>query len=129
MDIELITDDDSFPPDSAMQSWARLAVEGAANMGLNMRVPSTQIKTWMEGAGFEDVTIVDLKLPLGPWPKEKRLKEAGSAEWLSMRDNLQGVTLRVWEKGLGRSIEELEVFLVKVRQEFDDKSIHPYFPL
>lgn len=129
MDIELITDDNSFPPDSAMQSWARLAVEGAANMGLNMRVPSTQIKTWMEGAGFEDVTIVDLKLPLGPWPKEKRLKEAGSAEWLSMRDNLQGVTLRVWEKGLGRSIEELEVFLVKVRQEFDDKSIHPYFPL
>lgn len=83
----------------------------------------------MEAAGFEDVTIVDLKLPLGPWCKEEHLKEAGNAEAMAIRDNLLGVTLRIWEKGLGRSFEELEVFLVKVRKEFDDKSIHAYFPL
>lgn len=123
------TDDDSFPPDSAMQEWARVIYEGTAKLGLNIRVPSTQIKTWMEQAGFEDVTVVDFKLPLGPWSKEKHLREAGNAEAMSLRDNLQGVTLRLWEKGLGRSYEELEVFLVKVRKEFDDKSIHAYFPL
>ncbi len=72
---------------------------------------------------------MDLKLPLGPWSKEKRLKEAGSAEAVSMRDNLKGVTLRIWEKGLGRSLEELEVFLIKVRKDFDDPSIHAYLPL
>jgi len=129
VDVDFQTDDDSFPPDSAMREWLRLIVKGAANLGLNMRVPSTQFKTWMESAGFEDVTIVDLKLPLGPWSKEKRLKEAGSAEAVSMRDNLKGVTLRIWEKGLGRSLEELEVFLIKVRKDFDDPSIHAYLPL
>ena len=129
MDVEIRTDDDSFPPDSAIQEWCKLGEEGARNMGITLRVPSSVVKRWMEEAGFVDVTVVDLKLPLGQWPRDKRLKEAGSAEWLSMRDNLQGVTQRLWEKGLGRSIESLEVFLIRVRKEFDDKTVHPYFPL
>ncbi len=129
MDVEILTDDDSFPPDSAIREWCRLGDEGAKNMGLQLRISSSQLKQWMEEAGFVDVTVVEFKLPLGAWPADKRLREAGSAEWLSMRDNLLGVTLRIWEKGLGRSYESLEVFLVKVRAEFDNKAVHPYFPL
>ena len=42
---------------------------------------------------------------------------------------LFGVSVALFTRGLGWTAEELEIFLVNVRNEMKDTKIHSYFPL
>lgn len=46
--------------------------------GCNLAISGQEIGAWMEEAGFINVNVVEMKLPIAPWPKEKRLKDAVS---------------------------------------------------
>jgi len=75
------------------------------------------------------VTIREYKMPVGPWPKDKRLREAGVLNFVGMSDGLTGLSLRVFTKILGWSVEEMEVLLMQVRAEWKKKYIHSYLPI
>ena len=50
--------------------------EIAANIGLNFdQIP--HMPAWLRDAGFEYVDSVEKIVPIGPWPREKKLKEIG----------------------------------------------------
>ncbi len=42
-----------------------------------MRQTSQDVRGYMEEAGIVNVEVKDMKLPISPWPKEKKYKEAG----------------------------------------------------
>jgi len=44
--------------------------------GCDLSVGGREIGAWMEEAGFINVNLIEMKLPMAPWPKEKRLKDA-----------------------------------------------------
>jgi hypothetical protein len=48
--------------------------------GCNMSISGQEIGAWMEEAGFINVNVVEMKLPLAPWPKDKKLKDAVGQE-------------------------------------------------
>lgn len=85
----------------------------------------------IEKAGFVDVHKVTYKIPLGPWPKDKLLKEVGHLEYAHWNSALEGWALWLlthfgepepWTK------EEVHVFLAEVRKELKDPYIHAYNP-
>lgn len=43
--------------------------------------------------------------------------------------NLHGLSAALFTRGLGWSVEQLEVFLIDVRRELKDPSVHTYWPL
>ena len=77
-------------------------------------------------AGFVNVKVMGFKMPIGPWPKDKQLKEAGWYGLVALLDGLYGMSVKLFTNSLGWSLPELEVFLAQVRTELKRKSIHSY---
>ena len=83
----------------------------------------------MTAAGSEDVTCMLVKMPIGPWPKDKNLKEAGKLSYLSFWHALEGLSVKLFTNVLGWSIEPLHAFIAECRLELKKKSVHAYWPL
>ncbi len=118
-----------MPPDGAIQQWCELMNEGALKGGINLHVSGAQIKEAMEEAGFKNIKIIDYKLPIGLWPADARLREAGKYALGAMFYGLQGISLAIFTRFLEWSVEEMEVLLAKVRQEWRQRRVHSYWPM
>jgi hypothetical protein len=70
-----------------------------------------------------------LKLPVGPWPKDKRLKNVGLFEMVNMDEGLESLSLMLFTRALKWTREEVLMFLMDVRKATKDKSIHSYYHL
>jgi hypothetical protein len=69
-------DDESWPPNSALQKWGELIIEAGVKLG--RPCDSAELcKERMIAAGFEDVVEIQYKWPLNKWPKDKKFKEWG----------------------------------------------------
>lgn len=56
------------------------------------------------------------------------MKLLGAWEMENLLSNLDGLVMRLFQKALGWSPEEVSVFLVDVRKEIKNKNIHAYWP-
>lgn len=65
-----------------------------------MHVSASEIRDYMEAAGFVNIGVMKVKLPMSPWSSNKKLKEAG-AFCLSMMDDLSGMSLAIFTRLLG----------------------------
>lgn len=100
-DLAPQSDDDSFPPESAIIQWHDAFHEGMLKGGCEMRCSSQQLKEEMEKAGFVNVQSVDLKLPMSPWNEDPKLKDAGAFAMTSMMDDMSGMSMAVFTRLLG----------------------------
>jgi cyclopropane fatty-acyl-phospholipid synthase-like methyltransferase len=127
-DLKLMSDDDTIPANSSFLQWTHLWNEGIANLGATGRCDPEKLKSQMSEAGFINVKILNFKMPIGVWPKDPQLKEAGLCQYFALSDGLHGMSAKVFNKGLGWSLEELEVLIAKARAELKDTKIHSYWP-
>lgn len=125
-DPRIESSDNTLPKDSALQKWSDLFFEAAVQYGTPCTMPRIQ-KQMMEDAGFVDVQEHALKLPIGPWAKDKRLKKVGAFELVNMVDGIEALTIRLFSKALGMSIEEVQLLLVDIRKEAKNSRIHSYY--
>jgi hypothetical protein len=86
-------------------------------------------KGWFEDRGFDSVTEQVFKLPCTPWAKDKRMKLLGMWEQHNLLENLEGLTMRLFQKGLNWTEDEIHVFSATLRKELRDLSLHGYWPL
>lgn len=75
--------------------------------------------------GYIDPVFV-IQVPLNPWPKNRRLKEIGRYQQANMLEGMEAYTLALFSRVLGWSRQEILGFLVGVREEIMDRSIHIY---
>jgi hypothetical protein len=128
-DLNFTSDDKSMPADSAVDKWQSLWNEGIESVGMTARCDPKKMAEQMKTAGFINVTIQSFKMPVGPWPKDQRLREAGKFNLFGLDSGLTGLSLRVYTQILGWSVEEMEVLLMQVRAEWMRKGIHSYLPM
>jgi SAM-dependent methyltransferase len=124
-----VCDDSTIPQDWPMVAWDD-NLDYAANNCLYPARPvriAGDIKTWMQDAGYVDIHEHISKIPLGPWPRDKRLKRIGGfwlANWLA---GLPGFSYKIFStEGLRWSREEIEVMLAEVRKAAAMKEVHSY---
>ncbi|KAJ5710038.1 hypothetical protein N7493_009630 [Penicillium malachiteum] len=122
------SDDGSLPPDSALASWGRIIKECGERAGRCCEIVSTMSSSIRE-MGFVDVHERVYKWPIGPWPKDERIKEAG---FINVRHWMSGMegwcmwlltnygTPKPWTK------EEVYVFCAEVRNEIRQGRYHCY---
>ncbi|KAH7310177.1 S-adenosyl-L-methionine-dependent methyltransferase [Rhexocercosporidium sp. MPI-PUGE-AT-0058] len=115
--------DNSIPPDykvAAMLSF----LKGACDSIGRLLDPGPLLKGWVEDAGFEYITQNIIPLPVGIWPKDKKMKEIGAFMTLQYTEGVEAFTLAPFTGILGWTKEEVEVFNVGVRKDAKDRSIH-----
>ncbi|KAK3321507.1 S-adenosyl-L-methionine-dependent methyltransferase [Cercophora scortea] len=123
----LICDDGTLPADCALVKWNHLFVEASIKLGASLISVRDYEKQLVE-AGFINVEKVEFKWPINSWPKDKKYKELGSWVYENILEGLQALSLMLFTNVLGWTPEELEVFLVDVRKDLKNRSIHAYWP-
>ncbi|KAK5659799.1 hypothetical protein OQA88_1011 [Cercophora sp. LCS_1] len=81
---------------------------------------------WLEEAGFNHVQTKLIKMPVGSWPANKKLKEIGQANQMSLDIGIEGFGLYVLTSVLGRDYTEAQVFLANIRAALKNKAYHGY---
>jgi hypothetical protein len=112
-DLYPICIDDTMKPDNPLLSFCDHMVAAGKEMGLNFLVPR-DFKNILRDAGYEDVTEVIKVCPLNTWPKDPRLKEIGLFQREQALEGLSGIGIGLFTRGLGWSLEQVEVFNMEV---------------
>lgn len=93
----------------------------------------THVESELKEAGFEDFKSMQLKCPIGPWPKKRRLQECGYVLRDAIMWGLVGLARRPFRDGLNWTMVQIEMFLVDVRKSVVEEvdglpKFHSYFP-
>lgn len=148
----MMSDDGTVTEDSAIYQWGKNFFEGGkdseAPLSGQLNTDERQrlrkspgelfgtsptsprhLKQWMEDAGFVDVQEHVLKIPIGPWPKDLRLKQIGLFEQVNMTQGVNALSVMLFTRALKWSVEEVELFLMDVRKDVKDRRLHTYYNL
>lgn len=127
-DIDYYSQDGTLTEHHALRKWLTTAYGAEAVTGRTLR-PGKMLQYWMEQNGFHNIQVLRQPLPLGIWPKDKKLKKIGFLNWTQLWEGLSGMSLRLYLDCLGWSAEELELLLVDVRKDLKDRKLHVLFDL
>ncbi|KAI4175910.1 MAG: hypothetical protein LQ348_006093, partial [Seirophora lacunosa] len=127
--VDARADDGTLPPHSTITAWCanqEAAMRRAG--GMSLLITGDGLKAMMEAAGFVDVVAREFKIPIGQWPADPRLREAGTFQLVSLLEGIGGLTMALWTRFLGWEPEDVEDELAKVKAEFQRKDVHSYWP-
>lgn len=127
----LYSQDGTLPPESALNKFHQLTCAGRHAQGFNM-MPGPHLEKFVKDAGFVDVQVRKIHLPLGPWPKDKFMKEIGVINLVQMDKAIEGICLGVLtqlppEAGGPWSWEEVQVFLADIKKDMRNKRFHSLY--
>ncbi|KAI8152715.1 hypothetical protein K4K49_008665 [Colletotrichum sp. SAR 10_70] len=118
-------DDGTMGPDYALTKMMKLVWEGLGKFGIEADVADTNPQR-LKDAGFVHQVHDAVKVPVGEWPKRKDLSKIGAYCKAVLYDGIHAVTIGPLTRGLGWTSDEVEVFLVDVRKDLLNNSIHSY---
>lgn len=127
-DVRVRSDDGSLKKEHQLWGWGDMFIRCAERAGRALNTHETMRRA-IEKAGFVDMHEEKNKIPLGPWAKDKLLKEAGHLQYAHWNAALEGWAMWLlthfgepepWTK------EEVQVYLAKVRAELKNPHIHAY---
>ncbi len=121
-------DDGTVANDSALQRFSAMLQDSCAKYGTPVDDPVRWHQQFLD-AGFQDVAEDVFKLPCGPWAKDARLRLLGGWEQKNLLNNLEGMVMRLFQKALGQSEEEITVYLSQLRDDLRNRDVHAYWPL
>lgn len=141
----LVSDDGTFPEDSALMKWNRLWHEASVKVGAPLD-SAKRYKQQLVDAGYQNVKQEEYKLPLNTWPKDPKYKEIGESQlrsslgpfadlhlgaWncFNLNSGLQALSLMLFTAVLGWQAIEVETFLVDVRKDLKNRAFHVYWPV
>ncbi|KAI3544998.1 TAM domain methyltransferase [Colletotrichum filicis] len=125
-DINPQSDDNTFPKDCALAEYVKLLQEGATKAGCDY-VDIPGLSHIMTEVGFTDVSVQMFKWPINPWAKEPRYKKLGLWTQDNFGSALQGLCMALFTRVLEWTREEVEVFLINVRNDVKNTNYHAYF--
>lgn len=125
-DISVQSDDGSLPDDSALAGWGALGFSCAERAGRSLRTQET-MREKIEAAGFINVHERLYKCPIGTWPKNKVLKEAGRLNTLHWSSGIEGwgmFLLTNFGPPQPWTADEVRILAAKMKHEMQDPKLH-----
>lgn len=108
-----------LPDDSHIQRWQRALVDGTKSFGKPLRVVA-ELADKVKSAGYVDVKEDILKVPIGAWPSDPKLRKIGQYMHVHVLDSIEPLTLALFTRVLGWSEIECQVLIAKVKEEFNN---------
>lgn len=120
--------DNSMPGDHPVaQYWAYIH-QGLAALNVDFSAV-LGLEDKMREAGFVNVSVRIFHIPIGVWPKNKVLKTVGLYWREILLMGVEPIALGPFTRGLKWSREEVEVYLVHIRNAYMDSWSHSHMPL
>ncbi|OCK79493.1 methyltransferase [Lepidopterella palustris CBS 459.81] len=116
---------DGLAEDSAVMRWQKLIDDASVQIGKRLNC-AAELNTRLEKSEFEDVRCQVIKVPIGVWPKDLKLRLLGFYLQNQMSDAIEAVTLAYLTRVLKWTEQETKVLIAHVRNEFNDNSTHLY---
>lgn len=117
-------DDGSMPDNDAAKHLYELVDKSFEKFGLKANL-APQLGTYLEKAGFEDIRCQVMKVPIGPWTKDKTMRIIGQYQKSVIVDGLPFLAGRPFQ-ALGMSDAEIEATIAKARKGLHDPKVHRY---
>ncbi|KAL2000279.1 hypothetical protein VTN02DRAFT_3326 [Thermoascus thermophilus] len=124
--LVVYSEDDTLKPDSSFVKMVNLLAEACDKISRPLNI-ATSIKGLIEDAGFESVEEKSLKMPVGTWPKDARLKEIGAFNAINIIEGVEAFTAALFADVLGWSEEEIAVLNAGVRRDVKTKDNHSIY--
>lgn len=128
MNICCECDDNSIPPDNVLFTWGPRFFAAGEKLGKSLDITGT-MRGSIEKAGFVDVHEQTTKWPIGPWPKDKSLKEAGAVNlqhWLAGMEGYSMFLLTKYGDPVPWTRDEVLVYVAQMRKALTNPAIHAY---
>ncbi|KAK0624278.1 S-adenosyl-L-methionine-dependent methyltransferase, partial [Immersiella caudata] len=123
--VGLWCDDGSIPEGSVFDDWVEMFKKAGPIMGQSFFViEEDAFVKKMEQAGFTGIKTKVLKMPVGAWPRDAKLKEIGAMNLFAMHRDVEAFALYVTTTVLKWDIVEAQVFLTRIRSELKNKAYH-----
>ena len=118
-------DDGTFTNDSSSKLWEVTLHDIASSMGIELE-STDKMHGWLQEAGFGDIGVIAHKVPVGPWPRDKRLKDIGRYHQAHMLEaGFENYSIFLFTQG-GWSIDSTHILLAKLKSEIRNPKIHTY---
>lgn len=82
-DLNLYSEDGTLKPDSYLMRQVNLTQEACRKIQREPS-PGPLLEGWVRDAGFSAITHKSFKMPLGPWPRDKKLVRSPSKEEIGL---------------------------------------------
>ncbi len=86
-------------------------------------------KTWMREAGFVNITERKIAVPANPWARGEEQKIRGALMMTNLLEVASGISMKILAGVYQWPKEEIELFLIDVRNGLKDKKAHGYVPV
>ena len=106
-----VDSDDGSAKGTAMAQSGDISLDAAKKFGKSLQTVN-EMEENMKKAGFSDVTVHTFKIPIGPWPQDKRLKTLGRYQRLVWEESLEMWVMMLWTSILGVSAYPSSDFLI-----------------
>ncbi|KAK0611686.1 S-adenosyl-L-methionine-dependent methyltransferase [Immersiella caudata] len=121
------SDDDTVTDQTALGQWGKIFIDGGKKAGRSFTIvqDNTQRKA-MEAAGFVDIQEHNIKMPIGGWAADPKLKEVGLYSQLVLEGDPEGYVLFMTST-LGWSREQILAYIAAVKRETRSGKLRPYY--
>ncbi|KAE8405228.1 S-adenosyl-L-methionine-dependent methyltransferase [Aspergillus pseudonomiae] len=123
--VEVYADDDSLNRAPYTTKMCSLMQEASVKFGK----PMANMDEWADRLtkeGFEDVTCRIIKVPISPWPLDKKQKDIGKFFQAQQMQGIQSYVPELLQNLLQWGADEVEVLMAGARKELLDTTIHQY---
>ncbi|OJD17558.1 hypothetical protein AJ78_02371 [Emergomyces pasteurianus Ep9510] len=127
-DVQWYSDDGTFDPQSALGKWFNLFYEAARQHGRELS-PGPRLEEWVRSAGFTDIVVKKMRVPVGRWPKDPRLKTVGTWNLLQVIEGMEGFSMALFSRILGWSPDAIQAFVADVVKDLRNPKMHAQFDL
>ncbi|KAK6541922.1 hypothetical protein TWF694_007697 [Orbilia ellipsospora] len=126
-DLLFLTDDGSLPEDAALTQYINYFHKACEKRGKHTLGQPQTVADELRKIGYDDVKVVCQKCPQNPWPKNQHMKTLGRYSLLNLLDGLEGFAMKLFTGALGWKKDEVDVFVMRLKQEALNKNYHMYF--
>lgn len=98
---------------------------GETHTGMSFRTIE-HMKEYMQEAGFVDVVEHRFVWPIGPWPKDPKLKDLGRWGERNWTDGIEGWVMALYTRILGWSYAQVKEWVREFRGVIKDRRNHYY---
>jgi hypothetical protein len=92
--------DDGSTDGTIFEAWGKVSLEAGDAFGKTLRIVD-EAKDKMIAAGFTNVVEHRFKAPIGPWAKDRHLKELGRYNRLQWEEGIEGWSMMLLTNLLG----------------------------
>ncbi|CCE28065.1 uncharacterized protein CPUR_01539 [Claviceps purpurea 20.1] len=123
-DVELRSDDGSTELEPVLATLGELFREAGKVLNRPFFVQEIQRQAFDE-AGFVERRVVQHKIPIGPWAKDRKFAEAGRFVRAALENDLQGYTQMLWQS-LQKPADEYHMWLAAMHKAIRNPKVHSY---